>query len=359
MQLKHSGSCVSARLILFLLIFVAGLSILGPDAFAQNSLGLGRSEPAISPGGPFASFLFWIQQQQQGFYRSLTGALQSIRSGNGGAWLLVTLSFTYGVLHAAGPGHGKAVISSYMLANEVQLRRGVLLSFLSSALQAIVAILAIGLLIFVLNGLGIRQAGFTRMLEIASYAGVTLLGLWLVWRKLSSRHAESGKPHDHVHVHVHDHAHDHAHEDSKGHTHGHADHHHHHHHHHDEHGVCSECGHSHAPDPKMLEGKFGLREALAAIVAVGLRPCTGALIVLTFAFLNGLYWAGILSAFAMALGTAITVSGFATLAVGGKNIALRISGQTQASASVLWWIEFVGASFILVLGIMLLSASLY
>ena len=100
----------------------------------------------------------------------------------------------------------------------------------------------------------------------------------------------------------------------------------------------------------MLEGDFGLREALAAIVAVGLRPCTGALIVLTFAFLNGLYWAGILSAFAMALGTAITVSGFATLAVGGKNLALEYSGRNKASVNVLWWIEMAGALFILVLG---------
>ncbi|MGB7334194.1 MAG: nickel/cobalt transporter, partial [Salaquimonas sp.] len=286
-------------------------------AFAQNSLGVGSSEQAIRPSGPFSSLLFWIQQEQKAFYRSLTGALKLIRSGDGGLWLLVGLSFSYGVLHAAGPGHGKAVISSYMVANEVQLRRGVLLSFGSAALQAIVAIVMIGLLVFVLRGLGFKQAEFTKWLEVTSYLGVTLLGIWLLWKKLKP----TTKTHEHTHAHHHAHG-----------------------------EVCSECGHTHMPDPISLKGDFGLREAWTAVFAVGLRPCTGALVVLTFSFLNGLYWAGILSAFAMALGTAITVAAIASLAVGAKNLALHLSGASAGSASFYRWIEIGGAVCILLLG---------
>lgn len=113
------------------------------------------------------------------------------------------------------------------------------------------------------------------------------------------------------------------------------------------------------PDPSALDGKMGLREAVLAVFAVGLRPCTGALIVLTFAFLNGLYLAGILSAFAMGMGTAITVSAFASAAVGGKHLALRLTGASSASGRVTWWIEIAGAAFILLIGITLLAASLY
>ena len=79
----------------------------------------------------------WINVQQQAFYRSLTGALKAMRDDGSKMWLLVGLSFAYGIFHAAGPGHGKAVISSYMLANEVALRRGILLSFVSAFLQAL------------------------------------------------------------------------------------------------------------------------------------------------------------------------------------------------------------------------------
>ena len=338
MQLIRSSALSTPVYSLAFVVLAVMVFWLPQEASAQSSVGLGRAEPAITPSGPFASILFWIQQQQQEFYRSLTDALKMIRSGSGGGWLLVGLSFAYGVLHAAGPGHGKAVISSYMLANEVQLRRGMVLSFASSALQAVVAILAIGLLVTVLRGLGIRQAGFTYWMEVISYGGVTLLGLWLLFRKLVLLRTA----HQHTHLQARNH--------SNGHDHAHA---------HDEPGVCSECGHSHAPDPALLEGRFGLREAFAAILAVGLRPCTGALIVLTFAFLNGLYWAGIVSAFAMAFGTAITVSAFASIAVGGKNLALKMSGANAASAGVLWWIEIAGAALILLLGLTLLSASLY
>ena len=70
----------------------------------------------------------------------MTGALKDMRENPWAASTLVGLSFAYGVFHAAGPGHGKAVISSYMLANEVALRRGVMLSFVSAFLQAATAI---------------------------------------------------------------------------------------------------------------------------------------------------------------------------------------------------------------------------
>ena len=365
------------RIIAVLLVMMAIAAVLMPPdmANAQNSLGLGQAEQAIKPEGPFAGILFWIQQQQKAFYKAMTDALKLIRSGDdaagGGMWILIGLSFAYGILHAAGPGHGKVVISSYMVANEVQLRRGILLSFASSALQAVVAIVAIGSIVFFLRGLGLRQADLARNLEIASYIGVTALGAWLLWRKLFAGRGvqsvalaatEHGAIHiDHHHHHHHDH-HDHGdhghHHHADGHDHHHHDAHGHAHDHHHDH-VCSECGHAHLPDPSLLEGRMGLREAWAAVFAVGLRPCTGALIVLTFSFLNGLYLAGILSAFAMAIGTAITVSAIATMAVTAKNVALRLSSGSGFRSSIYRAIEIAGAALIFVMGLTLLAAAYY
>ena len=72
-------------------------------------------------------------------------------------------------------------------------------------------------------------------------------------------------------------------------------------------------GHAHGPEPEELAGAGGWRRGLSAIVAVGLRPCSGAIIVLVFALAQGLFWAGIASTFVMGLGTAITVAAIATL----------------------------------------------
>ena len=65
---------------------------------------------------------------------------------------LAGLSFLYGVFHAAGPGHGKAIIASYMIANERALRRGTKIAFLAAALQGCVAVLIIGLIAIILRG---------------------------------------------------------------------------------------------------------------------------------------------------------------------------------------------------------------
>ena len=94
---------------------------------------------------PRTGFLGWVAQQQATFYAALTGALGRLKTDNNAFWVLGSLSFLYGIFHAAGPGHGKVVISSYVLANERQLRRGVMLSFLSAMLQSVVAVVFVGI----------------------------------------------------------------------------------------------------------------------------------------------------------------------------------------------------------------------
>ncbi|NUS70936.1 MAG: delayed-early response protein/equilibrative nucleoside transporter, partial [Ensifer adhaerens] len=131
-------------------------------AAAQSPLGIGTAEPAFKTTGFLGGFFAWINMEQQGFYRLMTNALKGMRENPWQLWSLVGLSFTYGVLHAAGPGHGKAVISSYMIANETELKRGVLLSFLSSLLQGVVAILLIGAVYLILRGTSISMTSATR-----------------------------------------------------------------------------------------------------------------------------------------------------------------------------------------------------
>ena len=220
-------------------------------AHAQSSLGIGTNEAIVPSTGLFSEWLNWINLQQQGFYRSLTGALKGMREDGGGIWVLVGLSFAYGVFHAAGPGHGKAVISSYMLANEVALRRGIMLSFVSAFLQAITAILVMALVFLVLRGTSVSMTDATWFLEVASYLLITLFGAWLLWQKagprltglfggnqahsLSAAHAHSHSHADHSHSHTHSHAaHAHGLSHAEAHAHSHTGHDHQH-------------GHAHAP----------------------------------------------------------------------------------------------------------------
>ena len=312
------------------------------EALAQSSLGVGRSEQAIKPDGYFGGILFWIQQQQQSFYKAMTTSLKAIKNDGNTAWYLIGLSFAYGIFHAAGPGHGKAVISSYMLANEVAARRGIFLSFASALLQGVTAVVVISAIMLFLRGTGIKTSNLAGSLEITSYFLVMLLGLYLIWTKVFIK--KRAHSHAHAHTHDHNHNHGHSHEPHPDPNHVHSD-------------DCG-CGHSHAADPQMLEGKIGLKEAWSAILAVGLRPCSGAIIVLTFAFLNGLFVAGILSTFAMSIGTGITVATLALIAVGAKNVAIKITGAQNSLATIHRVIEISGALLVFILGLLLFSAAI-
>jgi ABC-type nickel/cobalt efflux system permease component RcnA len=191
------------------------------------------------------------------------------------------------------------------------------------------------------------MCGAEKAIEIASYALIAAFGLRLVWTKgggfMRALQARQPAPALAAAAHHH-HDHDHHHHDHGHHDHGHDD------HVHDEH-----CGHSHGPAPSELAGPGGWRRGFGAIFAVGIRPCSGAILVLVFALAQGLFWAGIAATFVMGLGTAITVAAIAVIAVSAKDLARRLSGGNEAGgALVMRGIEFAAAGLVLLFGVGLL-----
>ena len=347
--------------------------------------------PRPPAGAQQHSGLFgWILAMQSDFYRQMSGAIRAAKTDGSAVTTLLGISFLYGIFHAAGPGHGKAVISSYLVANEETARRGIVLSFASAFLQALVAVLIVGIGALLLNATAKTMCSTERVIEIASYALIAAFGARLVWTKgrgfigalqrdrsvvtapalapaLPHAHQHAGHGHDHAHAH-HDHAHhghhDHHHDHGHHHHHGAHDHAHHTHGHNPEHGAPGHvhdehCGHNHGPTPDQLAGPGGWSRGLAAIFAVGLRPCSGAILVLVFALAQGLFWAGVAATFIMGLGTAITVAAIAVIAVSGKGLARRLAASRDGGGVlILRGIEFGAAGLVLLLGVGLLMGYL-
>ncbi|MGY8668552.1 nickel/cobalt transporter [Bradyrhizobium sp. UFLA05-109] len=329
------------------------------DLFAQNPFGGPRPAPEPEAGG----IVGWLLAKQSEFYREMSATIRAAKSDGSAVWTLLAISFAYGILHAAGPGHGKAVISSYLVANQETARRGIVLSFASALMQSLVAVLIVGIAAWVLNATARTMCSAEKVIEIASYALIAAFGLRLVWVKGSAfiRALQASQPVPaiagvpHHHDHGHDDGHDHHHHDEHDHGHNHHDHHHHGHGHahthahdhvHDEH-----CGHSHGPTPGELAGPGGWRRGLAAILTVGIRPCSGAILVLVFALAQGLFWAGIAATLLMGLGTAITVATIAVIAVSAKDVARRLSaGRDGGGALFMRGIEFGAAGLVLLFG---------
>jgi ABC-type nickel/cobalt efflux system permease component RcnA len=327
--------------------------------------------PRTAPTPPADGIIGWMFAKQAEFYRDMSRIIRAAKTDGSAVWTLLGVSFVYGIFHAAGPGHGKAVISSYLVANEETWRRGIVLSFASALLQAFVAVAIVGVAAVLLNATAGQMCNAERVIELASYALIALVGARLIWvkgkgflrearslsRPLHAVGAAVTPPHDHKH---HDHHHDHGHDhhDHAHHDHGHHGHDHDHHHDHD-HDHDSAWGHAHGPEPEELAGPGGWQRGLSAIVAVGLRPCSGAIIVLVFALAQGLFWAGVAATFVMGLGTAITVAAIATLAVGARSMAKHIaSSRSGYGMLALRGIEVGAAVAVLAFGTLLLAGYL-
>lgn len=228
---------------------------------------------------------------QRDVQEAMAGSLRAIRSGKAGAVAgLLAMCFGYGLVHAAGPGHGKFLIGSYGVAQRVGFVRLAGIAVAASLAQAGVAV---GVVLFAFGLLGWTRVEVLGAGEggvaLAGHVMVLGIGLWLVWRGGRGLRSLPAAGHPSLH-----------------------------HDHHHGHGPDCGCGHAHGPDPEALERMTGWRDALVLIAGVAIRPCSGALLVLVLTAQMGLAAVGIAGAFAMGLGVAFVTVLVAALAVWGR-----------------------------------------
>ncbi|XQZ47583.1 high frequency lysogenization protein HflD (plasmid) [Paracoccus yeei] len=238
---------------------------------------------------------------QRDYQNALARALRALRSGEAGAvTAFLGICFTYGFLHALGPGHGKALIGAYGVATDVPMKRMAGLAAITSLAQATVAVMVVYLGIWIFGGARDRVEGAAAGLEPFSAAAIALLGVILCWRGLrrlaASRHLDG-----------------HAHSETCG------------------------CGHAHALDVQEVRAIRSWREAAALVAGVALRPCTGALFLLILTWRFGLDAVGIAGAYAMGIGTMMVTGLAAAIAVGlrrGVHLSLPALGRASVLASL-------------------------
>ncbi len=259
----------------------------------------------------------WAIQGQRQMQSALAEAIRHLKRGEPGAMTaLLGLCFTYGVLHAVGPGHGKVLIGAHALGHRVPWGRLVALALVASLAQSAVAVGVVQVLVGILGWKRDPSQAFGA--EILSPLGavvIGLLGLWLVWRggrKLLGRQ-DHGHDHDHPHV------------------------------------------HAHGPSLHDMEHLHGLRDALVLIGGIAMRPCTGALLLLILTWQIGIPGAGIAGAFAMGLGTATITVLAALLALWARDGVLA-SLPAEVAARTLPWIELLAGLLVILIAAALFSA---
>jgi ABC-type nickel/cobalt efflux system permease component RcnA len=267
---------------------------------------------AIWVNGGFSDLLAWAIRQQRAFQNTIALSLRAVRSGDNAAiFALVAACFAYGLAHAAGPGHGKVLIGGYGFARKVPMLRLSVVALAASLGQAITAIGLVYMGVLILNLTRQTMVGVTeQFFAPVSYSAIAAIGLWLVWRggrrlreKTHSDHAE----------------------------------------------VCSSCGHAHGPTLQQVHQVGSLREAMALIIGIAIRPCTGALFVLITTWQMGIAVIGILGTFAMALGTAIITIGVGLAATGLRGGLLADVMGSPRGAQIAAGVEIVAGCVVALL----------
>lgn len=328
----------------------------GADSAARDAEA--PAQPAIILPAPVRAVFRQVADWQRELNRFLSGKLRESREtgSNLAAIAVLVASFFYGVLHAAGPGHGKMVVASYFTAKRAPLKTGILMGSVIAATQAVVAILVVALLAVVIGRSQLQVMNDANWLELASYAIIFAMGAYMTFCALTGREAF---------------AHDHgpaastfdgpataAHHDTHGHghgAHGHDDHGHHHHGHHHDHGDARQSWLARLAG-RML-GRDG--EVIAVGIVSGVRPCSGSILVLLFALANGVFLLGIAAALFIAFGVAITIS-----VLGIATIVLRraiTGGPTATSpwrAAASRGLQIAGSAGVMVMGALLLGGAL-
>jgi len=283
-------------------------------------------------------WLYWSQillqsvLWQKDLHRQMTQLLQQVAEQPQQAGMsLVIFSLLYGVLHALGPGHGKVVIATFLATHPSRVRTSIRLTLLASLLQGSVAIVLVTVMLVVLKTSSRQLHLSSFWMEKGSYLLVIGLGVMIgyralrsLWRALRPRPApvfRAFQPQPH--------------------------------HQHDE--LCG-CGHAHLPTPQQINGNVSWKTQLLVVVSMGLRPCSGAIMMLLFAKVIGVYGWGILSAAVMAVGTALTISAIGLLVQQARSVAQRLARPGVATGITRLLIPvmaLVGSLILIVAGIAL------
>ncbi|MEM7044460.1 MAG: nickel/cobalt transporter [Pseudomonadota bacterium] len=286
--------------------------------------------------------LFGVDLQRE-LHRDLAAAMRAVEASGGTAfWSLIGLGFLYGVFHAIGPGHGKVVISTYLATHESRLARGITLSLLSSLMQGLTAILLVGGVALIAERSLRDSQKLGIQLEAMSYGLVMSVGLFLIWRGFWRLRASYNR-----HEHRPEDGHGHAHEDDHGHGHG------------DGH---TSCCHGHGPSADQLEKELSFREFFPMILSIGIRPCSGAILVLILALALHQLPAGIAAVVAMSIGTGLSISALAALSVYARNSAIAFANafemEGQSLGRLIHLAAIIGGVLIVIFGGTLLAATL-
>jgi len=187
--------------------------------------------------------------------------------------LIIAVAFIYGLVHAAGPGHGKALVAFYFTSNQSDYKKAFKMGYLISLFHAVSALVFTFGIYFIIEKMFTKNfQAFSEIAMSISAVMIILVGIYLLYEV-----------------------------------------------------------YAHSKEKEQVIKKTAKSELMVAFSAGGV-PCPGVMTIVLFCIVLGQYTLGILSAVAMSIGMGLTIS-----LAGVFSIALnkKIGGALNKYAYVL------------------------
>ncbi|MEW5560394.1 nickel/cobalt transporter [Enterobacter asburiae] len=268
------------------------------------------------------AFLQWCLATQITLHRYLVMYLLQLNNHqySGGLWLLVG-SFIYGVLHAIGPGHGKFIVTTYLSTHQESQMAARVVPFIGSLMQGVSAIAFVFILAVGMNLASGDLSESRWYIEKISAVLIGSFGAFVIWQTLKSLKPETMNIHSLTPV--------------RDHVHG---------------AECG-CGH-HGVGTDLTHADWKTRAGI--VLAIGARPCSGAIMILLFSNALGIVTWGIMAVMTMAFGTALSIFGLSLAVRYARERTVAWFGE--GSEQIRWLVptvKIIGGALIILFAVVL------
>jgi len=221
---------------------------------------------------------------------------------------LIIAAFAYGAVHAAGPGHGKAIALSYVLSQRPTYVHGLLFSNFLALFHGISGIIFVFTIRIILNATVVNNLEtVTHVTQIISYSIIACFGLGIfiysIYKMIKSK------------------------------------------------------------DKNQLDfGNKPTRQYVHPVLSaavVGSIPCPGVVMVMLFTLSMDLIVLGIILGISISIGMAFTISIVVLLAMSGKAVSVAmVTKKNKLAVFIEQWIEIFAGLALMILGTLFLGANL-
>jgi len=141
----------------------------------------------------YSEFLKQLVSWQYQLNNYISSTIRSVNDENSlsASFLVLLIAFLYGVVHAAGPGHGKALVAFYFTSNKSDYKKAFKMGYMISIIHALSALVFTFGIFFILKTMFRKNFNeFSQMTMQISAVMIMLVAIYIIYHAIKDKNAK-------------------------------------------------------------------------------------------------------------------------------------------------------------------------